>query len=241
MCVVCGTSVPRKGERRYGCGVPELPPPAPPETRTSGQLVAEALRLYGRRFWASLGIGILPTAMVVALVGLDGVPMRTRYVLAATAGVGLISLAYVRAAAVASGRPVDASTALRAFAVGWLVLLPVPFLAGFLLLPALAWLALIGLVVPVVVVERLSTRAALARAVSLARVDYVHALGSLAAVTIVAAITALMLQYLLVQFGDTASGVAAFIAVLLLSPLLLLAAALLYEDQAARFASRARA
>jgi hypothetical protein len=110
----------------------------------------------------------------------------------------------------------------------------VPLLAGFLLLPALAWLALLGLVVPVVVVENLPLRPALARAISLGRADYVHALGSLAAVTIVAGITALMLQYLLVQFGDTASGVAAFVAVLLLSPLLLFAAALLYEDQVAR-------
>lgn len=226
--------VPRKGEPRYGCWVPELPPPSPPETRTAGQLVAEAMRLYGRRFWAALGIGILPMLMVVALVGLDGVPIKTRYVLGATAGVAFISVAYVGAAAIASGRSVDASTALRAFVAGWLVLLPVPFLAGFLLLPALAWLALLGLVVPVVVVENLPLRPALARAVSLGRADYVHALGSLAAVTIVAGVTALMLQYLLVQFGDTASGIAAFVAVLLLSPLLLFAAALLYEDQVAR-------
>jgi hypothetical protein len=47
-------------------------------------------------------------------------------------------------------------------------------------------------------------------------------------------VSAGVLQYLLVQFGDTAAGVAAFIAVLLLSPLLLLAAAILYFDQAAR-------
>jgi len=196
------------------------------------------MRLYGRRLPVALALGVLPTAVMAALVGLDDVPLRTRYALGATAGVALISIAYVGAAAVASERRVDAGTAFRAFAAGWLVLLPVPFLAGFLLLPALAWFALLGLVVPVVVVERLPLRAALGRAITLARVDYGHALGSMAAVTIVAAVTALMLQYLLIQFGETTGGIAAFIAVFMLSPLLLLAASLLYFDQEARLARR---
>ena len=39
-----------------------LPPPLPPEDRTVGQLVAETIRLYGRRFWASLPLG-LPLAV----------------------------------------------------------------------------------------------------------------------------------------------------------------------------------
>jgi hypothetical protein len=72
------------------------------------------------------------------------------------------------------------------------------------------------------------------RAVELARADYVHALGSLAAVTIVVLISAGVLSYLLIQFGEQAQGAAAFIAILLLSPLLFLAAALLYQDQVAR-------
>jgi hypothetical protein len=211
-----------------------LPPPVAPKDRTAGQLVAEAMRLYGNRLWAALAIGVLPTVMIVALVGLDSVPIRLRYVLAATAGVALISIAYVAAAAVATRRRPAPATALRAFVAGWLVLLPVPFLAGFLLLPALAWLALFGLVVPAIVVEDLQLRAALRRALALARADYVHALGSLAAATIVAAVSALMLQFLLVQFGETTGGLAAFIAVFLLSPLVLLAAALLYFDQEAR-------
>ena len=47
-------------------------------------------------------------------------------------------------------------------------------------------------------------------------------------------VSAGVLRFLLVQFGETAAGVAAFIAILLLSPLMLFAAALLYFDQAAR-------
>ncbi len=49
-----------------------LPPPLPPETRTVGQLVAEALKLYGARFWPSLALGIGPAIFGVADSELDG-------------------------------------------------------------------------------------------------------------------------------------------------------------------------
>ena len=47
--------------------MPELPPPAPPETRTAGQLVAETMRLYGRRFWGAVGLGVPPTLLGILL------------------------------------------------------------------------------------------------------------------------------------------------------------------------------
>jgi hypothetical protein len=118
-----------------------------------------------------------------------------------------------------------------------LVLLPVPFLATLPLiriLPALAWFALFGLAVPAAVVEGEGLGKSLARGLELARADYIHALGSLAVAALVGFVSALTLWYLLVQFGETAGSVAALIAILLLSPLLLIAAALLYFDQAAR-------
>ena len=121
---------------------------------------------------------------------------------------------------------------------GVLVLLPVPFLATLLILPALAWFALVGLAVPAAIVERGQLTQSLRRALQLARADFVHALGSLAAAAIVVFVSAGVLQYLLVQFGETAGGVAAFLAVLLLAPLLLLAAALLYFDQEARLRAK---
>src|SRR5205807_4409891 len=101
-------------------------------------------------------------------------------------------------------------------------------------LPALAWLALFGLVVPVVLVERLPLRAAFNRAVRLARADYVHALGSLAAITIVFGVTKVMLILLLRGTADAAERAALFLADLVLSPLLFLVPALVYFDQAAR-------
>jgi hypothetical protein len=213
-----------------------LPPPAPPTERTAGQLVGEAMRLYGRRLWLALLLGVPPTIAGIVLAGaVDSATSRAAaLVLVLAVGAPALSLSFVGASVLAAGRRPPFSTLLVAFVAGVLVLLPVPFLATLFVLPALAWFALFGLAVPAVVIENLDLRRALTRALVLARADYVHALGSLAAATIIVVVSAGVLQYLLVQFGDTTAGIAAYVAVLLLSPLLLLAAATLYFDQAAR-------
>jgi hypothetical protein len=219
----------RRGEK-------SLPPPAPPKERTAGQLVGEALRLYGRRLWAALLLGVPPTLAGLVLAARVDAGTSRAGVLILVLGVGApaVSASFVGASVVAAGRRPDARFLISGFVVGVLVLLPVPFLGTLFVLPALAWFALFGLCVPAAVIEELEPRQALGRAFQLGRADYVHALGSLAAAAIVVIVSAGVLQYLLVQFGDTAAGVAAFVAVLLLSPLILLAAAILYFDQAAR-------
>src|ERR671937_3113809 len=70
----------------------ELPPPLPPETRTVGQLVAEAVRFYGSRFWPSLALGIPPAVLAVPLAPLDRIE---RLVLVVTAGALLVPAPYV--------------------------------------------------------------------------------------------------------------------------------------------------
>jgi hypothetical protein len=117
------------------------------------------------------------------------------------------------------------------------VFAPVPILIRAFLLPGLAWLALFGLAVPAAMVERLGFRAALERGRKLAFADYVHALGSLAALVIVVAISELMLILLLRTQGDNGQRLAHGLADVVLSPLLYLGGALLYLDQAARVGS----
>jgi hypothetical protein len=194
------------------------------------------MRLYGRRLWTALLLGVPPTlvAILYAVATDSASSQAARLTLALALGVPAVSISFVGASVIAAGRRPAARTLLSAFVAGVLVLLPIPFLATLLVLPALAWFALFGLAVPAAVIEGLGLREALGRAFQLARADYVHALGSLAAAAIVVLVSAGVLQFLLVQFGDTAAGVAAFIAVLLLAPLLLFAAAILYFDQAAR-------
>ena len=206
-----------------------------PKDRTAGQLVAEAMRLYGRRFWGAVGLGIPPTLLGVLLAALTARDVhRTARLPAFVVLFAVIaSLCFIVANRLATDRPQSGSS-LTALAAGLIVFLPLPVLAALFYLPGLIWFAFLGFAVPAVLFESRSLGDAFRRAIELARADYGHALGSLAAVTIVALVSAGVLSFLLIQFGEQAQGAAAFIAVLLLSPLLFLAAAMLYEDQVAR-------
>jgi hypothetical protein len=105
------------------------------------------------------------------------------------------------------------------------------FLSIVGLLPAVAWLGFVGLAVPVAVIEG---RDSVRRATELARADLAHAIGSLATLTLVGLLTAYVLFFTLRSAGTAALQAAAFLSVLVISPLLFLGAALLYFDQAAR-------
>ena len=131
-------------------------------------------------------------------------------------------------------------TRLRtALVAGFLVFLPFPLLVSVFVLPGLAWLALLGLAVPVAIAERLPLRDSFARAIALGRADFVHALGSLATLAITVFLTQSMLFFLLRAQGEQAARGAGFLAGVVVSPLLFLGFALLYVDQAARLRSRA--
>jgi hypothetical protein len=127
-----------------------------------------------------------------------------------------------------------AAPTVTAGAVAVLVWLPFPALRYVYVLPALAWLAFIGLSVPAAMAERLRFRDALVRGRRLGTADFVHAVGSLATLVIVVGIAANTLSALLHTQGDNGQRVAVFLSDLVLSPLLFLGGALLYVDQAAR-------
>jgi hypothetical protein len=211
-----------------------LPAPLPPETRTVGQLVAESIRLYGRRFWLALPLG---STVAVLEQGLLEFGNEVRFLLLATVGGVLLSASYAGASALAADTRLTRRSALVAIAAGALAFVPFPFLVLGFILPGLAWLAFVGLVVPVAVIERAGFRAAFGRAIELARADYVHALGSLATLVILYVLTRLVLVLLLRDSGDQTERVAIFLADLVISPLLFLGAALLYFDQQARVRS----
>lgn len=207
-----------------------LPPPLPPETRTVGQLVAEAIRLYGNHFWR-----VLPLGLALALVDQVNAGHQTgSQALVLLASAPLFSLAYIGACLVAHQTERTRGRLARAFAAGVLAFVPVPFLALVFALPAVAWLAFIGLVVPAILYEDLSIRAGFGRAIQLSRADYVHALGGLATLVIVFVLTRFVLVLLLHGQANETARIAAFLADLVISPLILVGGALLYFDQAAR-------
>lgn len=213
----------------------DLPPPLPPQTRTVGQLVAETLKLYGSRFWIALAIGIGPAVVGVLNAELDG---SLRLVVVPTVGTLLWGAAYAVAAAVATGGRATRASILLAMLVVLPFLLQRTFVLPGFDLPVLAIFALTCLAVPAAIAERLGFGPSLRRGVQLARADYIHALGSLATLVIVIFLTGLVLFFLLQDFGDTTIRLAAFLALLVLSPVFLLGAGLLYVDQAARVRSR---
>src|SRR5436190_4598893 len=119
------------------------PPPLPPGSRTVGQLVAETLRLYGRRFWRSLALGVPVGIIDTVAIGLS---RSDAVVFEAVVGGPLLTISYVAASVLASDRPRPPVRQLvLAWLVGTLVFLPFPVLAFAFVLPALAWLALVGL------------------------------------------------------------------------------------------------
>ncbi len=214
--------------------MPELPPPLPPGERTIGQLVAETIRLYGDRFWRVLPLGLSIAIVEQAAVG-QSANVQTAILWAATP---LITASYIGATLLLADERPPRRILLQALAAGTIVFLPVPVLVRLFILPAVLWLALFGLVVPVIVLERLRFRDAFARARVLATADYVHAAGSLSTLAIVFFLTRLSLFFLLRSQGDVVDRVAAFLADLVLSPLLFVGGALIYVDQRARVGGR---
>ena len=218
----------------------QLPPPLPPETRTVGQLVAESLKLYAARFWPSLALGIGPAVVGVADAELEG---AARFAVVLVAGPLLLAGSY--AGAIALVRPIGRGRAVPvALAVGFVAFLPLCLsrlwiFPGIYLL-ALGWLALIGLGVPAALVERRGFADSIRRGVELARADYVHALGSLATLAITIFLTGLVLFFSLRELSDQAIRVAGLLALVVLAPIFVLGAAVLYVDQEARVESSSR-
>jgi hypothetical protein len=196
-----------------------------------GQLVAESINAYGSRFFPSLALGIGPALIAVVTVH---VSHTVWLILAPTVVAAILSVSFTGAAVLVLKRRPSWRRLAVAWACGWLVLAPLPFLVLAFVLPGLAWLAAVGLIVPVLVVEDLAPRAALARAWRLARADYEHALGSLATLAIVVFLTQAVLAFLLRDVSGAAVWAAYVLANMVVSPLLFLGTALLYVDQSAR-------
>jgi hypothetical protein len=216
-------SYPSAGEPR--------PAALPPESRTVGQLVAESIRIYGEHFVRCLAIGI-PAAMLT-VVGTHA-SRQLALVLTPTLYGALLSASYVYACTIVLERRPSPLRLATAWAAGWVAFVPAPFLLLGFILPALAWLAAVGLVVPVLVVEELGMGAAFRRAWRLARADYVHALGSLATLAILVLLTQGVLAFIIRGAANEALETAFALSSLVISPLVFIGASLLYVDQAAR-------
>jgi hypothetical protein len=214
-----------------------LPPPLPHETRPIGQVIAEAIRLYGQRFWPSLALGIAPA---VTLVGIVFIPGWWDLAFVLIVGAPLMTTSYIGGVLLASGERLRRERVAVALAVGVVLFVPALFLYSFFVLPAVVWLGVFGLAVPAALLEGRGYAGSLRRGYALCRADPTHAIGSLAALVIVSFLTATVLFVLLLGASRIARSSAAFVSLVFISPLLFLGAGQLYFDQAARLASSTR-
>jgi len=212
------------------CGQALRATPLPPVARTVGQVVAEALKLYGSRFWACVGLGF-PLALADPLSFERSLEVRIGILVALAP---LFTLAYAEACVIEGGSRPGRRRWIVAVGLGTVVFLPAALMIGWFALAAVAWLGLVGWVVPVAIHEGLSPVAALRRAVELARTDLVHAVGGIATLVLLFGITRNLLAWLLREQADNAIRVSVFLADLVVSPVVFLGAAIVYRDLAAR-------
>ena len=189
------------------------------------------MKTYGEHWQAGLVIG-LPAAILSAAA--TGFTRAQTLAIVPFAGGIATTASYVIAAAVVGGVSLRSRRVVPAAIAGVLVYLPFPFLAVVFVLPGIAWFALVGLAVPAAMTEDLGVRAALRRGVELGRADFAHAFFGLVTLTLVVFLTQIGAAMLLQGFADNSERAAAFLAGLVLSPVLFMGAALLYVDQAAR-------
>jgi hypothetical protein len=208
-----------------------LPAALPPESRPVGQVVAETIRLYSGRFWLSLPLGV-PVAIASPL---NFERSRSDQALVFLALAPLFTLAYIAACAIERGKLGSRRRWLFASGVGLVAMIPAAAMFSWFYVAAVVWLAIFGWVVPVAMnEERRSARGVARRALELFRSDVPHALGGLAALVVVFALTRWGMVWLLRSQAENTVRVSAFIADLVLSPVLFLGAAIVYRDLVAR-------
>lgn len=219
----------RRGTSKDARGA-AAPAPLPPESRTIGQLVAETIRIYGARFALALPLGLPLAAFDEVALG-RGFVVRMVVLLVAAP---FLTAAYAGATVLVTGRRAGGRAWAVALAAGIAVWLPAAAVFPWFAVAAVAWLALVGAVVPAAIVEGIDLRSAFRRGIALGRADYVHAAGSLATLVILFGVTRLALGVLLRSQADATIRIAVFLADAVLGPMLFLGAAVLYLDQSAR-------
>ena len=216
---------------RYPQHAAPPPPPLPPETRTVGQVVGESVKFYRDNFIPSLSLGLGPALTGIGVAALHG---AAQFAYLIVVGGLLMTAAFIGATVLVRDADVDRRGVARALVAGFVIFIPAPFLIQIWVLPGVAWLALVGLAVPAILVERLGLGAGIRRAVRLARADFVHVLGSLATLVILSFLCSWVLYFLLRSQGEAVRNVAAFFSLLVISPMLFIGAVILYDDQRAR-------
>jgi hypothetical protein len=213
-----------------------------------GEVFAETVRVYGDRFRAAIGLGLVYAVVYMAsgyVPALLAIPLLAIAVTAAWA-------AATRLVAGDAFGEAWSQVVLRAPALLVFTLVAsLPFALAVtqlvLILFAVAWLALTGFAIPVAVVERPEEEQSffarlgfgLHRSIELSRVEYFHAVGVIAALVLAYLVFGILLGGLLVGFAENSGPAAGALVQVVLAPFFFLGLAVLYFEQRARVGARA--
>jgi hypothetical protein len=210
-----------------------------------GELLSETVRLYTVHPRAALGLGLVEGgAFLLARLTPDLLDVLVIAV--------AFTAIYGAAARLVSGDTfaeawaqvfVRAPTLLvLTFVVAVPVVIAIPYL--FLLVIGALWIALMGFAVPVAVLERDPDVTnpfdriafSLLRSIRLARAEYLHALGVIAALLLIYLLFGIVLARALVGFAENGEVIAAALVQVVLAPFFFLGLSVLYFEQRARAA-----
>lgn len=231
--------------------MPEAPSPRthPPTERplALGEVLAEAVRLYGERIWAVAGLGLL-SAAVFLLARIQPVVWVILVAL-------LLTFGWAVATRLALGdrwqdawlRTARRAPVLLVFTVIATLPLALAVVQALFAILAVLWLAAVGFSIPVAVAESSGGLRGihelgfgLRRSLELARAEYVHAAGTIAALVILVVLLVLVLFGALRGFAENGDVIAFVLALGVLAPFFYLGLAVLYFDQRARAISSRR-
>ena len=216
---------------------------SPPERPLKlGELLAETVSIYGSRIRAAIGLGLVYAGGLL----LAGIVHVAVYYIVTAIMFTMASGVAVRLVAGDSFGEACAQAAVRSPALLVIaVVSAVPFAAAlsqlYLVLIAVGWLALTGFAIPVAVVEqppddRFVHRVgfALRRSLDLAKAEYLHAVGVVAALVMGVFVVGVVLFGSLRGFGGNGDLAAGAITQVVLAPFFFLGLSVLYFDQRGR-------
>jgi hypothetical protein len=210
-----------------------------------GELLSETVRIYTQRPWAALGIGLVEGGayLLAALTPdlLDVLVIALAFTAIFGAAARLVSGDSFAEAWAQVGVRAPVLVVLT-FVVAVPTVISLTYL--FLFVVAALWVALMGFSIPVAMLERDPdvTNAfdriafSLLRSLRLARAEYLHALGVVAALIIVYLVLGVGLAVGLVGFADNGRVIAAALVQVVLAPFFFIGLSVLYYEQRARAA-----
>jgi hypothetical protein len=223
-----------------------------------GEVLAETTRIYRERLWAAFGLGAI-VAVVFAVAG------RLPDIAAVPLLAVLFTAAYAAAQRLAAGdavahvwRRLGRNVLVLAvltlvvsipFALGVFIRAADPLAGLVFILFAVSWLVFVGFSIPVSVdgaeteeprgrFDALAT--SLQRSIGLARADFLHAVGVVAALLVIYGLVGPFMAAALVGFAENSVQVAFTLSQVVLAPFFFLGLAVLYAEQKARSALRER-